>query len=231
MGEKEFILGMLKRVADVIASFWGRHCEVAVHDLTRLETSLVYIAGDVTKRKPGSPITDLVLKALRRDGDRVEDLLNYRTMTKDGRVLKSSTFFFRGRRGKVIGALCVNLDTTDFMNTIRLIETFVRDNDDKGQNHRETFASTVNETIGSLIEQILGEIGKQPSSMSTEERFQFVRALEEKGAFLIKGAVDQVASITGVSKYTVYGYLQKIRTNRSIKRDTGQGKGQEAGLV
>ena len=216
MGEKEFILDMLKQVADSIVNFWGRHCEVAVHDLTRLEKSLVYIAGDVTKRKPGSPITDLVLKALRRDGDNAEDLPNYRTITKDGRILKSSTFFFRGRRGKVIGALCINLDTTDFMNTIRFVETFVRPGDDKGQNHRETFATTVNETVGSLVEQIVGEIGKQPSSMATEERFQFVRTLEEKGTFLIKGAVEQVASVTGVSKYTIYSYLQKIRTNRAV---------------
>ena len=150
VGEKEVILGMLKQVADSIVSFWGRHCEVAVHDLTRLDRSLVYIAGDVTKRKPGSPITDLVLKALRQDGDHVEDLPNYRTITSEGRVLKSSTFFFRGKRGKVIGALCINLDTTDFMNTIHFVETLVRTNDNKGGNHKETFASTVNETIGSL---------------------------------------------------------------------------------
>jgi predicted transcriptional regulator YheO len=213
--EKKFILDMLKQVADAIVNFWGRQCEVAVHDLSRLEKSLVYIAGDVTKRRPGSPITDLVLKALRRDGDQVDDLPNYKTLTKDGRILKSSTFFFRGKKGTVIGALCINLDTTDFIHHIRFIETFVRTSDDKGQNHRETFATTVNETIGSLIEQRVAEIGRQPSSLSTEERVQFVKALEEKGAFLIKGAVDQVAAMTGVSKYTIYSYLQKIRTSRA----------------
>jgi predicted transcriptional regulator YheO len=214
VGEKEFILGMLRKVADSIVGFWGRHCEVAVHDLTRLEKSLVYIAGDVTKRKPGSPITDLVVKALRRDGDLVEDLPNYRTITRDGRVLKSSTFFFRGEKGKVIGALCINLDTTDFMNTVHFVETIVKTGEGKGGNHKETFASTVNETIGSLVEQIAGEMGRQPSSLSREGRFQFVRTLEEKGGFLIKGAVEQVAGITGVSKYTIYSYLQKIRNYR-----------------
>lgn len=215
MDEKNFILELLKQVADALVSFCGRPCEVAVHDLTRLDRSLVYIAGEVTKRKPGSPITDLVVKALRRDGDRVEDLLNYRTATKDGRVLKSSTFFFRNRRGHVVAALCLNLDTTEFMNTIRFVESFVRINADKDPNPRETFASTLNETIGSLAEAAVAEIGKQPSSMTTEERFRFVQALEEKGAFLIKGAVDHVAGLTGVSKYTIYSYLQKIRTSRS----------------
>jgi predicted transcriptional regulator YheO len=217
MEEKESLFEFLKKVADTFVSFWGRPCEAAVHDLTMLNKSLIYLSGDVTQRQLGSPITDLVVKALRREGDGVKDLLNYKTITKDGRVLKSSTFFFRGKKGKVIGALCVNLDTTEFMNTFRFIEALVRTSDDKVQNHGETFASSVNETIGSLVEQILAEGGKQPSTMSTEERFQFVKALEERGAFLIKGAVDQVAIITGVSKYTIYNYLQKIRANQAMR--------------
>ena len=219
MREKELILKTLKQVADAIVNFWGHRCEVAVHDLTQLDKSLVYIAGEVTKRQPGSPITDLVVRALRKHGDRVQDLLSYRTVSKDGRILKSSTFFFRGENGKVIGALCVNLDTTEFMNAIQFVETFIRTNDGTGPNHRETFASSVSETIQSLVGQIIAEIGKQPSTMSKEERVQFIKTLEGRGVFLIKGAVDQVAAITGVSKFTVYSYLQKIRANHAVSVD------------
>jgi predicted transcriptional regulator YheO len=222
MGEKELILETLKQVADAIVNFWRTHCEVAVHDLTQLDKSLVYIAGDVTKRRTGSPITDLVVQALRKDGDRVHDVLNYRTVAKDGRVLKSSTFFFRGKNGKVIGALCINLDTTEFMNAIQFVETFIRTNneDGVGQNRRETFASSASETIESLVGQIVAETGKQPSTMSKRERVQFIKALEERGVFLIKGAVDHAAAIAGVSKFTVYGYLQKIRAGHVASADS-----------
>jgi predicted transcriptional regulator YheO len=220
MREKELILEMLKQVADAIVNFWKYHCEVAVHDLTQLDRSLVYIAGDVTKRQPGSPITDLVVKALRRDGDRVQDLLSYRTVAKDGRVLRSSTFFFRGKNGKVIGALCVNLDTTEFMKAIQFVEMFIRTNDGVEQNQRETFAASVSETIESLVGQIVAEIGKQPSTMSKEEKVQFIKALEGRGVFLIKGAVDHAAAIMGVSKFTVYGYLQKIRAGQAARANS-----------
>jgi len=45
-----------------------------------------------------------------------------------------------------------------------------------------------------------------------------VKALENKGAFQIKGAVDQVAILAGVSKYTVYNYLQKVRAALTINK-------------
>ena len=112
-------------------------------------------------------------------------------------------------------ALCINLDTTDYMNAIHLVETLIKTSDGKEENHKESFASTLNETIESLAKQIVEEMGKQPATMSQEERFQFVKTLEEKGAFLMKGAVDHLAGMTGVSKYTIYSYLQKIRTARN----------------
>ena len=64
-----------------------------------------------------------------------------------------------------------------------------------------------------IIEQIyrLEEIGKRPASMTTEEKTQLVRILERKGAFQIRGVVNQVAVRLGVTNFTIYNYLKKIR--------------------
>ncbi|MGA8941105.1 MAG: helix-turn-helix domain-containing protein, partial [Thermoactinomyces sp.] len=59
--------------------------------------------------------------------------------------------------------------------------------------------------------QILLSFQKSPSAMSVDEKVECVRLLEEKGAFLIKGATEYVAHALGVSKFTVYNYLQKVR--------------------
>jgi len=45
-----------------------------------------------------------------------------------------------------------------------------------------------------------------------------MKILQRKGAFQIKGAVDQVAMLAGVSKYTVYNYLQKVRAAQAINK-------------
>jgi len=217
MDEKEKIIAMLRPVADAFVAMIGRSCEVAIHDLTMLQSSLVYLAGNVTKRRLGAPITDLVVKSLKREGDDVKDILNYKTTTSDGRILKSSTLFFRNLQGKVTVALCLNLETTDFMNSIRFLESFARFDGQAAPNLDETFASSFTQTIDSLVEQALHEVGKEPSTMSTNERLHFVAMLEEKGTFLIKGAVSHVASLMGVSQFTVYNYLQKIRAGNALR--------------
>ena len=217
MKEKDFIFHTLKELADAIVSMFGRHCEVVIHDLTHLTDlshSLIYVAGDVTHRKPGAPITNVVVKALHEEGNEVKNQYNYRTMTSDGHILKSSNIYIRNSRGRVIGALCVNFDITEFLNTVSLLQSFVRTEDNDSALKRETFASSANETIDSLIEQAVGEMGKQPSAMSTAERIKCIELLEHNGTFHIKGAVGYVARLMGVTKFTVYRYLQDIRSRR-----------------
>lgn len=217
MKEKDLILQTLKQLADAIVSIFGRHCEVVIHDLTHLTDlshSLIHVAGDVTHRKPGAPITNVVVKSLHEEGNEVKDQYNYRTTTRDGRILKSSNIYIRNSRGKVIGALCINFDITEFLNTVSLMQSFVRTEDSDISLKRETFASSANETIDSLIDQAVAEMGKQPSAMSTPERIKFIELLEHSGTFHIKGAVEYVARLMGVTKFTVYRYRQDIRSGR-----------------
>ena len=218
MGERKAIFNILKQLADAVVKTFGRSCEVAVHDFSDLNKSLVYLAGDVTGRKKGAPITDLVVKALHRDGKTIKDRYNYKTTTKDGRSIKSSTIFIRDSAGDVIGGFCTNIDTTDLLNAGQVLQQLVRTRTFNAQEPHETFAATIGETIEALFGQAVSAVGKQPATMSTEEKIEIVKVLENKGAFQIKGAVDQVAILVGVSKYTIYNYLQKVRAAQAINQ-------------
>lgn len=204
------------RLAAVLVKTFGRNCEVAIHDFSQLPHSLVHIEGNVTQRTPGAPITDLVVRALRRDGDQIEDFYNYKTVTKGGRSLKSSTMFIRNGKGQVVGTFCVNFDITGLLNTASSIENFVQPTDLKENSHRETFASSLNETIESLMDETVKAMGRMPVAMSREEKIELVENLEFKGAFLLRGAVEFVAKAMGVSKYTVYNYLKEVRSKDNI---------------
>jgi predicted transcriptional regulator YheO len=224
-GKNEAIFESLRNVADILVKTFGKNCEAAIHDFSNLEHSLVYIAGSVTKRKPGAPLTDLGLRVYRQGKDGVKDIPNYRNTTNDGRTIKSSTSFVRNGDGKVIGAFCINLDITEFLNALYLAQEFVETTELAEETKAETFAVTVSETIEAIIDRAICKIGKQPSTMSSEEKIRFVDMIESDGAFLIKGAVDYVANRLGVSKYTVYRYLQKIRSdNRFLKYDDERGR-------
>ncbi|MDI6710916.1 MAG: PAS domain-containing protein [Bacillota bacterium] len=213
---RETVLESLKVVAQAVVKNFGRHCEAVVHDLADLEHSVVFIAGDVTGRKPGAPATDLLVKTLHREGNGARDLIGYKTVTRDGRVLKSSTVFIRDQNGEIFAAFCINYDMTEFLHMGLVIQEFTELHGKRGDAGKETFATTVHETIESLVNQAIELLGKQPANMVTEEKVRLVGILEEKGAFRIKGAVDYVAAVLGVSKYTVYNYLNKVRSTSEL---------------
>ncbi len=205
------IFDLVKRTADMVVKMFGNRCEVAVHDFKNLKKSLVYIAGNVTGRKIGSPITDMVLTELTKDSAEIEDIGNYRTQAKNGAIMKSSTVFLRDSGGKVIGALCMNYDISQMM----LFEADMKEFLDFDSHHgrSENFYSTVQDVIQDMVDQVLTEFKKAHTQLTLEEKIECVRLLEEKGAFLIKGSTEYLASVLGVSKFTIYNYLNKIRTH------------------
>ncbi len=219
MNENETISQTLIQIAEAIVNTFPRNFEVVVHDLSQPKASIKYIAGDVTSRKPGAPVTDLVVKALHREGRDIRDRYNYKTNTKDGRTLKSTTMFIRNSDGDVVNAFCINFDMTDYLNATHALDIFTSTGKEfNGQEQPETFATNIQETLNALFEQAVSKIGKQPVSLSTEEKVQFVAELEATGAFQFKGAVDQIALMIGVSKYTIYNYLKKVHAEKSVNK-------------
>ncbi len=214
MEKSQHIIELLKQIADGITSTFGDNCEIAIHDLKDITHSLVYITGDVTNREVGSPVTDAVIKEIVKHGSAVKDKCSFKTITDDGREIKSTTLFIRNSGGEVIAALCINFDVTDHLNAIQILEQFAGINKSKtSEKISEKIAISVDNTIETLFEDAVKEIGKRPATMSTDEKINLVRILERKGVFQIKGVVNQVALQLGVSNYTVYNYLKKIRAS------------------
>ncbi|MDF1592702.1 MAG: helix-turn-helix transcriptional regulator [Desulfobacterales bacterium] len=217
--QNDLLFRTLKQIADALVSTFPRAFEVVVHDLSHPQKSIKHIAGDVTRRKSGGPVTDLVVKALHQEGRDIRDRHNYKTTTSDGRALKSTTTFIRNSNGDVAFALCINFDMTDFLNAAHALEILTSAAGAfNGHEKAETFAMTITETFEALFSQAVAKIGKEPASMSMEEKIELVKELETLGVFHIKGGTDQAALLMGVSKYTIYNYLKKIHAEQGLNR-------------
>ena len=75
----------------------------------------------------------------------------------------------------------------------------------------ERFERSVDEVLETLIQNAISSIGKNPADMTREEKVAIVAYLETKGAFLIRYSVERVAELLGMTKYTIYNYLDEIR--------------------
>ena len=62
-----------------------------------------------------------------------------------------------------------------------------------------------------MITEAMDAVGKPAPAMSKPDRIEVLRLLEARGAFHIKRAADRVSARLGVSRVTVYGYLDEVR--------------------
>lgn len=61
-----------------------------------------------------------------------------------------------------------------------------------------------------LIESVERELGGRLASLSRHNKQVAIRLLDERGAFILRRAVEDVADAMGVSRITVYNYLNAL---------------------
>jgi len=207
------ILLILKYLVPSLAKVLGDDTEVVLHELSHPQNSVIAIAGNVTGRKVGAPLTDLVLRLMRRDKLK-KDLINYHSRTSDGKELRSSTILIRDEKGEVIGCLCINFDITKWMVARHAIDSFCQTEPLDGET-RETFTHDVESMLRSNIEETIEQQRIPVTLMKKEDKLRVVRQLDEQGIFLVRRAVAKVAKALDVSRYTIYNYLDEIRSQEA----------------
>ncbi|MBC2399284.1 helix-turn-helix transcriptional regulator [Clostridium tetanomorphum] len=215
----EQILAMYIPIVNFIGDALGASCEVVLHDTRNASNSVIAIKNNnVSGRKIGSPLTDLALKKLKDEKKNPEQYITkYSGKTKDGKILNSSTYFIRNDDNKIIGMLCINIDVTKLINfknlfnelTNELIGEGKEDFIEEQNKESENFTESIEELVMSIIENTLLEVDIPPERMSPDEKMNVVHSLNEKGVFLIKGAIGDVAKQLKTSENTIYRYLNK----------------------
>lgn len=207
-------LDFYKRLAHALALQFGSGCEVVVHDLEAADPSHSIVAienGHVTGRRLGDGPSHVVLEALHAGGERLEDRLAYLTKTADGKILKSSTVFIRDDDGRAVGIFAVNYDITILRAMGDTIAEVVG-TEPSAPREPEPIVRSVADLLDDLIEQSVQLVGTPVALMSKEEKVRAIRYLNDTGAFLITKSGPKVCKFFGISKYTLYNYLDEARS-------------------
>jgi predicted transcriptional regulator YheO len=204
-------LNNLKRLVQMLAAQFGVNTEVVLHDLSKdyRHTIVVIENNRVTGRKVGDGGTNLGLEVLRNPPNTNGDIYNYFNKTADGRMLRSSTLYFRDEDGCVIGSLCINTDITKMIEMREALGEIAMVPPDR--NVEEVFANNVEELFEYFIRQSKAIVDKPSAEMTKEDRIEVIRFLDSKGFFLITRAGDEACRFLGISKYTLYKYLGLVR--------------------
>ena len=211
---QEAQLDFYRRLAHALALQFGSGCEVVVHDLETNDPSHSIVAienGHVTGRKVGDGPSHVVLEALHAGEHTLEDRPAYLTKTADGKTLKSSTVFIRDERGRAVGIFALNFDITVLRAAGDLIGELVG-TEPSAPHEPEPIVRSVADLLDDLIEQSVQLVGTPVALMTKEEKVRAIRYLNDTGAFLITKSGPKVCKYFGISKYTLYSYLDEARS-------------------
>lgn len=213
---KAYEIDFCAQLARGIARHFGTNCEVVVHDLQSPDpdhTIVVIENGHVTGRRLGDGPSQVVWEALKADTRKLEDRLAYLTRTEDGRILKSSTIFIRDTEQKLTGILGINYDIT----MMRAVEDQLRffTSTDAPTQEPQTIIHNVNDLLEELIKQSVKMVGKPVALMNKEDKVKAIRFLNDSGAFLITKSGQRVCNFFGISKYTLYSYIDEAKGEKN----------------
>ncbi len=201
-------------VAKLISNTFGSHCEVIIHDFSKPQNSVVYTENNVvTNRTVGESFTEYFVKEVLLSRKFNNDCCaNYIMEGKDGKKIKSSTALIRDLGGKVIGALCVNIDLTRITQFMDSLGGLLGMPDSITQPAGEVeVISSIREIVDDIIDKTIGD--QEVDSMSRDQKIALIRFMNDKEIFTIKGTLDKVAERMKISKVTVYSYLDEIKKN------------------
>jgi predicted transcriptional regulator YheO len=208
------ILKNMIPLVEGIASTFGKNCEVVLHDVRNPESSIVAITnGHVTNRLVGGPMSEYGLADLKK-GCFDTNKINYLKKTKDGRILKSTSMYIKDDKGELIGFLCINFDISELTVIKNILNDFTNVNDQtivvaEGSSNGDA----IHDVLARIVDATVESTGKPVAFMSKDEKVHVVQLLEGQGVFQVKGAVDYVAKVLCVSRYTIYNYLDEIRVD------------------
>lgn len=206
-------LRSLKQIGHSIAQQFGSGCEVVIHELSedRKDSAIVFIEnGHVSGRKVGDGPSHVVLEQLKQARQDAEDHLGYLTRTPDGKILKSSTVFIRDDAGQICAIFSVNFDISALSALTGVVSDLIRPVDED-QKEPEQIPRNVNDLLDDLIRQADALVGKPVAMMNKDDKIRAIRYLNESGALLITKSGDKISKHFGISKYTLYSYLDSSK--------------------
>ena len=207
---------LIRGVAALLAGVLGPHAEVVVHDLEKGELLQVY-HGEITGRRPGPTDDGPTVRLLAEEADADGCLIGYRSAA-NGRPLRASNLFVRDDAGRLRYAICVNQDIGPLEQAGRLLEEL------GGVRPLETAAAEKTTDPRQMIRSItLAEVeqAKPFSVRNRAGRLAVLRRLEEQGVFQVRGAVEEVCGLLGISQATLYNDLRAVRRQGEREMEEG----------
>lgn len=215
------LIDNLSAIMDAFSSVAGKNMEVVLHDLTQPDASVLKIInGHISGRQPGSslhegPENDLGFLGLLGQEKPSNDtqpvvFSDYRTVSLQGRPLRSATVLFKDEAGKPALSLCFNADYSAAEAAREALALLMPSTVAAHERNPTGLEDKMNDIIRTCIP----PSGHLRVGSTKKEKVDIVRQMQAQGLFIVRGGVEKAAKVLGVTRYTIYNYLDQIKQDK-----------------
>lgn len=149
--------------------------------------------------------------------EREDFIVNYRAISLQKGKLKSATIFLRSDDRKLVGVLTVNVNVDRLVEMRDILNIMISGHhpyDQKSASFYNSFDISVEGMVVNTIQEELAKYNVEPTRLSQNEKLEVVSNLDQKGIFLVKGAIAELAGFLHTTETTIYRYLNKLSAAR-----------------
>lgn len=216
-------------LVEFFSNTFGPDYEVALHNFTPTDSSIVAIAnGHISGRRIGAPLNKKSLSAIKKGFYKNQNFISdYASVSSNGKVLRSNTYFIKDKNNELIGLLCINFDDTRYRNIMNSVMELCHPNnfieqkyvykdtgivtDEKFSEDLENFHTTMEGTVDEALSKITANKLVPVERLTVKEKMEIIAKLQESGIFFIRGAVKYVSKRLKCSQATMYRYLKNSK--------------------
>ncbi|WP_071392788.1 helix-turn-helix transcriptional regulator [Bacillus tuaregi] len=210
-----------QKIMNYFGEILGANYELVLHVLNPDGGSQIghIVNGDLSGRTLGGPLTDYAKKLINEKVYLEKDhVVAYVGEGPRGKKYRSSTLFIKDQEGQLQGLLCINFDADVYkkvaMDVLKLANLSLDIEQIEQKTDQEQPVEKLTDSISHIIYSVIDkEIIESGAQLSPEQKRQAISKLKENGVFEIKGTINEVADIMGMSESSVYRYLQMISRN------------------
>ncbi len=213
-------------VVEFLGKALGKDYEIVLHDLSEGISRVIAIAnGNISGRDINSPLTNASVEMLAsKVYNKCDYLTNYKGITEDARIIRSSTMFIKNDIGEPIGLFCINFDASrynkildnlkDIIHPLDFIKNLNLDSNSKEDEKTvEKFSTDIDSLMNRIYEDTIKSVNIPTDRLTQPEKIEIISELEKLGIFKLKGSVQFISKKLSCSAASIYRYIGEINRN------------------
>ena len=206
-------------LAEFLKQTLGSEFEIVLYDFSNKDNKIIYLAnGHISGRSVENPLDSSPFKYISEQTIRDNNyIVSQKGITRNAKVIKSSSFFIKDDNNKFVGMLCINFDGSKYVNLAKKILRLTNMENASIESeslYTSEFIENISDSISNVTDDLLDDTLDYSdipvTHLKQEEKIEIVRKLNEKGVFMLKGAVAEVAEKLQVSEATLYRYIRRV---------------------